>query len=470
MASLSARNQTRNRSRQDQPVTDPRAAALVVLDRLDRGKATLDAVLDDTASMMTGISRRDRALYNQLVYGVLRRRLHLDAVVGAYADRPLKKISPPILNILRIGLFQILFMDRIPPSAAVNTAVNLVRAQKAPKAAGFVNALLRNALRDPDRFRLPDALDSPVDYMAVAHAFPHWLASRWIDRMGIADTQRLCEAMNSIPPITLRCNGLKNSLAELLVSLTDQAEEIQTMDTVPGGVNLIRPRLPIPEMKAFVDGRFAVQDGAAQLVSLLLAPRPGETVLDACAGLGGKTTHLAQLMNDQGTIVAMDNVPAKLIRLENEARRLGVSIIRTQSTDLDRPLPSEALPRFDRILLDAPCSGLGVLRRNPDAKWSSQKADINRMAGQQARFLDHLAPLVKKNGVLVFAVCSMEPEENEGVIKTFLKNHANFAITRFQSIEEKTVLPFLGDDGFLRTAPHIHHMDGFFAARLQRTR
>jgi 16S rRNA (cytosine967-C5)-methyltransferase len=420
--------------------------------------------------MMTGISRRDRALYNQLVYGVLRRRLRLDAVVGAYADRPLKKISPPILNILRIGLFQILFMDRIPPSAAVNTAVNLVSAQKTPQASGFVNALLRNALRDPDRFRLPDPLDSPVDHMAVAHAFPHWLASLWIDRMGVAETQRLCEAMNSIPPITLRCNGLKNSLAELVDALTDQAEEVRTMDTVPGGVNLTHPRLPIPEMKAFVDGRFAVQDGAAQLVSLLLAPRPGETVLDACAGLGGKTTHLAQLMNNKGAIVAMDNVPSKLIRLENEARRLGVSIIRTRRSNLDRPFPSDALPRFDRILLDAPCSGLGVLRRNPDAKWSSRKADIARMGVQQARFLDHLAPLVKKNGVLVFAVCSMEPEENEEVIKTFLKNHANFAITDAQSIEGKTVLPFLGEDGFLRTAPHIHHMDGFFAARLQRNR
>ncbi|WP_319409247.1 16S rRNA (cytosine(967)-C(5))-methyltransferase RsmB [uncultured Desulfosarcina sp.] len=470
MATSSARNPSRDRSGQNRPITDPRAAALIVLDRLDRGKATLDAVLDDTAPIIMGLSRRDRALFNQLVYGVLRRRLRLDAVVGAYADRPLKKISPPILNILRIALFQILFMDRIPPSAAVNTAVNLVRAQKAPKAAGFVNALLRNALRDPHRFRLPDALASPVDHISVSHAFPHWLASRWIDRMGVAETQRLCAAMNTIPPITLRCNGLKNSLAELVEALTDQAEEIQTLDNLPGGVNLIRPRLPIPEMKAFVDGRFSVQDGAAQLVSLLLAPRPGETVLDACAGLGGKTTHLAQLMNDRGIIVAMDNVPAKLIRLENEAHRLGVSIIRTRRADLDRPLPSEALPRFDRILLDAPCSGLGVLRRNPDAKWSSQKADIARSAGRQARFLDHLAPLLKKNGMLVFSVCSMEPEENEGVIKTFLKNHVNFAITDAQSVEEKTVLTFMDENGFLRTAPHIHHMDGFFAARLQRTR
>lgn len=470
MATSSPQHPTRNRSRQNRPFTDPRAAALAVLGLVDRGKTTLDAVLDDSAPKLTGLSRRDRALFNQLVYGVLRWRLRLDAVVAAYADRPIKKISPPILNILRIGLFQILFMDRIPASAAVNTAVNLVRTHKASSAAGFVNALLRNALRDPDRFCIPDALDSPVDHIAVAHAFPQWLAARWIGRMGLAQSKRLCAAMNTIPPITLRCNRLRNNLAELVKALSDQAEAIEIVDTVPGGVNLVRPRLPIPEMKAFVDGRFSVQDGAAQLVSLLLSPQPGETVLDACAGLGGKATHLAQLMDNRGAIVAMDNVDAKLTRLENEAHRLGVSIIRTRRADLNQPLALESLPRFDRILLDSPCSGLGVLRRNPDAKWSVQEADIARLAKRQARFLDRLAPLVKKNGVLVFAVCSMEPEENEGVIKTFLKNHANFAITGAQSIEDKTVLPFLEEKGFFGTAPHIDHMDGFFAARLQRTR
>ncbi len=455
---------TSNRS-----ITDARAAALEILDRLDGNQTTLDALLDDATPTMTGLSRRDRALFNQLVYGVLRWRLRLDAVVGTYADRPLKKINRSILNILRIGLFQILFMDRIPASAAVNTAVNLTRTRKAAKASGFVNALLRNALRDPDRFCLPDAVDAPVDHISIAKSFPHWLTARWIDRMGIGETERLCDAVNTIPPITLRCNGLKNSLPELIDALTTQAKVIETMDSVAGAVNLIHPRSPIFEMKAFVDGRFAVQDGAAQLVSLLLAPQPGEIVLDACAGLGGKSTHLAQIMRNRGTIVAMDAVSAKLARLEKEAHRLGVSVVQTRRTDLNRPPDPATLPRFDRILLDAPCSGLGVLRRNPDAKWSSSKKDITRYTRRQARFLDHLAPLVKRDGVLVFAVCSMEPEENAGVIETFLKNHANFAIIKRRSMEDEAVHPFLDEDGFLKVAPHIHHMDGFFAARLKRT-
>jgi 16S rRNA (cytosine967-C5)-methyltransferase len=458
----------RDVKRHRRSVSDARAAVLIVLDRLDRSQDTLDTVLDETAALMTDLSRRDRALFNQLVYGVLRWRLRLDAVVAAYADRPLKKISPSILNILRIGLYQILFMDRIPASAAVNTAVNLARSGRAAKAAGFVNALLRSALREPGRFALPDAVTTPVDHTAVAKSFPRWLMSRWIDRIGLADTERLCDAINAIPPITLRCNRLKNSPMELVDALKDQAEGVATVDGVAGAVNLIRPRCPIPEMKAFVDGRFAVQDAAAQLVSLLLAPQPGETVLDACAGLGGKTTHLAQLMNNRGTVVALDRAAAKLARLEKDAHRLGVSMVRTRRGDLNRPLDPEALPRFDRILLDAPCSGLGVLRRNPDAKWSSRKKDVARFAARQVRFLDHLAPLVNKEGVLVFAVCSMEPEENTGVIETFLKNHPNFAITGPRTIEEKTVVPFLDPDGFLRTFPHIHHMDGFFAARFKR--
>ncbi len=468
MATSTPQNPTRTKTKQNRPITDPRAGALYVLNRLDRNNETLDAILDDTAPMMKGLSRRDRALFNQLVYGVLRWRLRLDTVVGVYASRPQEKIAQPILNILRIGLFQILFMDRIPASAAVNTAVNLARTHKVSKAAGFINAVLRNALRAPGRFCLPDAVDSPVDHTAIAKAFPHWLIARWIDRMGVAETERLCDAINIIPPITLRCNGLKNSLSELVDALTAEAEGIEIVDSPAGGVNLIRPHCPIPQMKAFVDGRFAVQDGAAQLVSLLLAPQPGETVMDACAGLGGKTTHLAQIMNNQGRIVAMDNVTSKLSRLEKEARRLGVSIVRTRHADLNRPLAPDSLPAFDRILLDAPCSGLGVLRRNPDAKWSSQKQDIDRFADRQVRFLDHIAPLVKRDGVMVFAVCSMEPEENEQVVERFLKNHPNFAISSPQMITEKTVLPYLSENGFLRTSPHIHHMDGFFAARLQR--
>jgi 16S rRNA (cytosine967-C5)-methyltransferase len=469
MGQAKHRYTARRNKKQHQPIADPRAGALAVLDRLAAGRATLDALLEASVPQFSGLSRRDRALFNGLVHGVLRWRLRLDAVVETFSDRPLNRMTPAVLNILRLGLFQMLFMDRIPAPAAVNTAVNLTRAnKKTAGAAGFVNALLRNVLRDPERFALPDAAAFPVKRIAVEKSFPPWLVSRWVDRLGPAETVRLCDAMNTIPPITLRCNGLRNSLPELVDALGAEGVEAAVVEAVPGALDLISPRRPVFEMQAFTDGRFAVQDAAAQLVSLLLAPRPGETVLDACAGLGGKTMHLAHLMRNRGRIVALDKIPAKLTRLEEEARRLGVSIATTRRTDLDRGVTPLESMRFDRVLLDAPCSGLGVLRRNPDAKWSSHKKDIARFADRQVRFLDRLAPLVKRGGTLVFAVCSMEPEENEAVITRFLKNHADFAISGYQSVEEKCVRPFQDDTGFLRTSPHDHQMDGFFAARLDR--
>jgi 16S rRNA (cytosine967-C5)-methyltransferase len=454
--------------RHDHPAPCPRAAALAVLDHQEMDHLTLDRVLDDQAAATAALSRRDRSLFNQLVYGVLRWRSRLDAVIGAHANRPVNQITPTIRNILRIGLFQILMMDRIPASAAVNTAVDLVRRCGSPRSAGFVNAVLRNALRHPKRSGIPDAHLSPSVHLAAAKSFPLWLIDRWIDRFGLSAAGRLCDAINTVPPITLRCNHLKNSPMELLAALTAQVGQVNLLEGVPGALNIIGPRLPIAEMSAFGQGRFAVQDGAAQLVSLLLDPQPGECILDACAGLGGKTTHLAQLMQNFGDLVAVDNVPAKLACLEKEARRLGIGIIHTRALDLEGLAADAALPRFDRILLDAPCTGLGVLRRNPDAKWSSRAPDIARCARRQKRFLERVAALVRTGGVLVFAVCSMEPEENEEVIVHFLKKHPEFAIDERQSIEVDGVASYLNADGFLRTAPHLHGLDGFFAARLRR--
>jgi 16S rRNA (cytosine967-C5)-methyltransferase len=463
---MSASKFTKHNSRKS--IADPRFAALHILERLDSQPATLDSILETEAAMIDPLPRRDRALFNQLVYGVLRWRLRLDAVIGAHATRPLNKIAPTVRNILRLGLFQIRFLDRIPASAAVNTTVALAKTHRASKAAGFVNAILRNALRDPDRDGLPDAATDPVGHLSVSQSMPRWLVARWMDRLGPDEAASLCESVNAIPPTVLRCNSLKDSLPELVDALAPEAERVAPLSAVPGALQLIRPRRPIHRMQAFADGRFSVQDGAAQLISLLIEPRPGETILDACAGLGGKTTHIAQLMTNRGRVMAMDHVAAKLARLGTEARRMGIDIIETQRTDLNRPIDPSALPRFDRILLDAPCSGLGVLRRNPDAKWSALKKDIAGFARRQVRFLDRLAPLVKKRGTLVFAVCSMEPEENESVITQFLKKHPNFAIGAVQATMDKFVLPFVGADGLFRTAPHTHHMDGFFAARLTR--
>jgi 16S rRNA (cytosine967-C5)-methyltransferase len=231
---------------------------------------------------------------------------------------------------------------------------------------------------------------------------------------------------------------------------------------------LFNPKRSISDLAAFNNGWFQVQDEAAQLVSLLLNPQPGESVLDACAGLGGKTAHLAQLLRNKGSIIAMDKDEKKLQQLDSEMQRLGVSIVRTTCYDLNLPLDLKLQGNFDRILLDAPCSGLGVLRRNPDIKWKSSETDLKRHAGVQKRFLENLAPLVKLNGILVYAVCSIEPEENEAVITPFLKKHPEFVIDKNLEKLPETLHSMVEPAAGFKTLPLLNHMDGFYFVRLKR--
>jgi 16S rRNA (cytosine967-C5)-methyltransferase len=237
----------------------------------------------------------------------------------------------------------------------------------------------------------------------------------------------------------------------------------------PDGLSLFNPKTSIPEIESFKDGWFQVQDEAAQLVSHLLNPQPGENILDACAGLGGKTGHIAQMMGNQGAVVAMDKDKRKLLQLKGEMKRLGVSMVTTKCYDLNTPPRKRDFPEFDRVLLDAPCSGLGVLRRNPDIKWTMSKKRLTLHQKKQGAFLNNLAHFVKPSGVLVFAVCSLEPEENEAVINDFLNKHSNFVIEDSILRLPFKARSFVDDNRCLRTLPHVHNMDGFFSVSLKRT-
>jgi 16S rRNA (cytosine967-C5)-methyltransferase len=246
------------------------------------------------------------------------------------------------------------------------------------------------------------------------------------------------------------------------------AEKIENTNYAPDGVFFFNPKRSIPKIKAFEDGLFQVQDEAAQLVTLLLNPQPGETILDACAGLGGKTGHIAQMMKNRGRLVAMDKDEKKLLRLESEMYRLGISIVTTCIHDLNNPLNQDRFGKFDRILIDAPCSGLGVLRRNPDAKWSTSKQHLAQYQKRQAQFLDNLAHLVKPSGVLVYAVCSTEPEENESVINSFLIKHGKFAIEKSPTGFHFDFYSLVNNNGYVKTFPHLNNMDGFFSVCMKR--
>jgi 16S rRNA (cytosine967-C5)-methyltransferase len=447
---------------------DPRKTALEVLNTLSGGKKTLDNILSEFPQDDRFLSRRDRALFTAIVYGVLRWRSRLDHIITHFSNTPIQKIEPGVLNILRLGLFQIIYLDRIPDSAAVNTSVEITKQVGASRAAGFINALLRKSAANYSSVHFPVFEPDPVAFLSTDQSLPGWLAQRWLKRFDIETIMRLCDTINSIPPITIRTNTLKTTREQLILSLENQVERIESTSFAPDGIKLINPKRSIPELPAFKNGWFQVQDEAAQLVALLLNPQPGESVLDACAGLGGKTAHIAQLMQNRGRVTAMDKDEKKLQQLDSEMQRLNIPIVHTHCHDLDSSLDNKQVDVFDRILLDAPCSGLGVLRRNPDIKWNSTEKNLKRHANIQKRFLETLAPMVKPNGVLIYSVCSIEPEENEAVIRAFLKNHPEFVIDKSVGKLPESMLSLIEPKTGFKTLPILNDMDGFFLTRLKR--
>ena len=447
---------------------DARSLAVALLTELENGERTLDALLDEVGDAAELPDRRDRDLFNALVFGVLRWRGRLDYILARFSKLPPTKIEPAVINILRVGLFQVVHLTRVPPSAAVNTAVNLAKSLATPRAASFVNAVLRKAAAEHGRVIFPDFTRTPVKALAAETSFPEWLLERWLNRYGPDGTRALCESINAIPPLTLRANTLKTSRAELMAALNGQAEAVEATARAADGVRVRGLQKKLPELAAFQDGWFQVQDEAAQLVSVLLDPQPGEHVLDACAGRGGKTGHIAQLMRNRGTIMAVDTSAGRLTQLREEMRRLGVTIAVAEEWDVAGGGAVRHAGRFDRVLLDAPCSGLGTLRRNPDIRWASSPKQLRPLAGMQVRLLEGVALALKPHGVMVYAVCSPEPEETEAVVKAFLEKNRGFRVDRQPRDLPEAVRPLVGPMGFLQTYPHLQYMDGFFAVRLKK--
>jgi len=436
---------------------------------LDQGPFHLDHIVQEmfekNAHPMT---RRDRALFNALVFGVTRWRKRLDWIIGRHSNIPMKKIRPEVQNILRLSLFQIFFLDRIPDSAAVHTAVEMAKKNAPVWTVRFVNGLLRNAIRNRDALEYPLPGKDPVASLAVTRSFPEWLIRRWLDRFGYEETRDLCDVINDVPPLTIRTNTLKIDRKKLATLLATEAGTVMPANRAPDGLYLTALKTPIDRMKPFTDGLFQVQDEAAQLISLLLQPRPGETVLDACAGFGGKTAHMAQLMNNSGHIMAVDIDQKRLMRLSDDMKRMGIANVTCKTFDMESPaLLCEAGP-FDRILLDAPCSGLGVIRRNPDIKWDESRQNLQRFAARQSALFHHVSQYLKPSGRIVYSVCSMEPEENEAVVTAFLNRHPDFKIVMDTTDLPDPVRALLDERGFLRTFPHRDEMDGFFAVCMEK--
>jgi len=444
-----------------------RHTALQILNRRDVQEGRVDGIIE-SAFTSGSQSKQDKAFIHNLVYGVLRWRGRLDWIIKHFSHVRIDKIDPKVLNILRLGLFQILHLTRVPVSAAVNTSVELAKSVADVRTVRYVNAVLRKASVGVGEVVFPDFNKNPKEAIAATYAFPEWLVERWLKRYSAKETIALCKAANVIPPITVRTNLLKTDRERLIDMLQPEAEDVQATMYSDVGISFFRPKLPLAKLPSYQKGWYQVQDEAAQLVSQFFNPQPQDSVLDACAGLGGKTGHIAQLMSNQGRIIAMDNHKQRLSQLRAEMMHLGITIVTTNFHDLSQPLDRTPRRMFDRILLDAPCSGLGVIRRNPDAKWIRSKMNLKTYHQRQTDFLSVLAPQVKIGGILQYVVCSLEPEENEHVVTRFQQNCPNFTVEKAPDIPPN-LKSFVDTDGCFRTYPHTSNMDGFFAVRFKRS-
>ena len=436
-----------------------RGVAVRLLNRVERSDSYLDRVLD-AELRSPELNDLDKGLLTELVHGVLRWQNKLDWVLNGFSHGNFQKSEVNIKNTLRVALYQILFLDRIPHAAAVNEAVELIKRVRGEKVGGLVNAVLRNIIRNLGGIRFPDPNEDYVQYLSVMYSHPHWMVKRWVKRFGPEDTQKLLVANNERPSLSLRINKLKAQPGEFLTMLDQQHIQYTGSAHIDFFVR-VKSLTRIGQMELFRRGFFTIQDESAVLPCLMLAPQPGERVIDLCAAPGGKTTAMAEMMRNEGEVVAIDKYEMKLSFIKAACDRLGLHNVKLLAVDAST-LDSE---QADKVLLDTPCSGLGVLAKKPDIKWKRDITDIIKLARMQKGLMENAARLVKPGGVLVYSTCTMEPEENIEVVMHFLAKHPEFTVENANSYASHALV---NTDGYVETFPHHHGMDGSFAVRLKK--
>lgn len=439
-------------------ISGARYSAIKILSRFERSDSYIDKLLD--YEMKTGnLSQLDKSLLNEIVHGVIRWKGKLDWVlVGFYHGDYLKCLNI-VKNALRVALYQIIYLDRIPIPAAINESVEIVKRVQGEKTAGIVNGVLRNISRNIDNIRYPDKDEDMIYYYSVIYSHPRWMVKRWIERFGEIKTEKLLFVNNRRPYNVIRVNTLKTTV--------EQVEEVFKsfeMHYFPSNflnesivVKSYKPELPF--MDIFKEGHITIQDTSASLAALLSGVKPGDFVIDLCAAPGGKSFYLAELMNNEGKIIAMDQYKSKLTFIEDGMKRLGIDIIYTELADA-RDYKSEE--KADVVFADVPCSGLGTISKKPDIKWKREREDIIMLNDSQKRILNNASTLVKTGGAIIYSTCTIEPEENQEIVSWFLERHPEFELDNAQNYLPKEVC----SNGYMEIFPHVHYIDGAFAARL----
>lgn len=429
-------------------MANPRALALEALERIETGKAYSHVLLNHMIANQKEMDERDVRLLTELVYGTIQYKRLLDFYLEPFIKKGFDRLDNWVKQLLRLSAYQIIFLERIPPHAAVNEAVKLAKKRGHVGIQGFVNAVLRNLLRHP--LRSLDEIADPVERLSVKTSHPTWLVKRWVSQYGFRLTEQICHANNERPRFTIRINRLKTNRETLKRQLSEAGYEVKETPVSPYGLTIANPG-EITKSPLYRQGLFTIQSESSMLVSPLLNPQPGMKVLDACAAPGGKTTHLAELMDNTGQIIANDVHEHKLSLIQSLAARLGITIISLHHGDALQ-LAEHGWGQFDRILLDAPCSGFGVVKHKPDVKWSKTLDDIHHLAELQGKLLAAASRLLKEGGEMVYSTCTIDKRENEEQIEGFLNEHPQFRVLEMK-----------------RIFPQDFHSDGFFMAKLVKT-
>jgi 16S rRNA (cytosine967-C5)-methyltransferase len=472
---------------------NPRQLAFVALREVHRHGAFADAVLDRTFRNCQ-LTDLDRRLVTELVYGSVRRMRSIDFIIDKLATKKSSQQPPELRTILHLGLYQLEYLNHIPPSAAVNTTVQLAKENGFSGLSSFVNGLLRQYIRLTPPYQGANSVSNspqqaetkttsnfpayqgdaggsfnslklpknPIQCLGILHSFPDWIVKLWLEQLGETETEQLCQWFNQSPTIDLRVNLLKTAIDQIETAFKSKNISVSKIPHLPQALRFNGSTGAIQNLPGYSEGWWTIQDSSAQLVTHLLDPQPGEIIIDACAAPGGKTTHIAELMQDTGTIYACDKTANRLKRLKENADRLQIKSIQIRTGD-SRHFP-EFINLGDRVLLDAPCSGLGTLHRRADARWHHTPENIQAQSQLQSELLTNAATFVKSGGVLVYATCTIHPLENETVIQSFLTTNPHW------HIEPPTIdLPVQpSPEGWVKVWPHRNQMDGFFMVKLKR--
>jgi 16S rRNA (cytosine967-C5)-methyltransferase len=436
-----------------------RGLAIKILNRVDRTDAYLDKLLEIELKH-SELSSRDKALLFEIVHGVVRWLGRIDWILNGFYKGQFSKCIPNVKNSMRVALYQILFLDKIPDHAAVNESVEFVKKLQGEKSANLTNAVLRNIIRSRNGIRYPNREEDAVGYLSAYFSHPSWMVKRWVTRFGEEETEKLLIANNKKPTHTIRLNSIKTNLDELKVLLDSVNLNYRSGKFLPEYLEL-SSLTNITDWEYFQKGYFSLQDESTGFACKALNPKPGMRILDICAAPGGKTGFLADMMQNNGEIVALDKFDSRLSLFKKNIERLGIDIVRPIVTDVMKYNATG----FDAVLADVPCSGLGTLTKKPDIKWKKDFGDIRKLNKIQFDFLNKSATFVKAGGCIIYSTCTIEPEENIEIVKKFLSLNDNFELV---NLKDLFIEELIDENGCVQTLPHKHNIDGAFVAKLIR--